>query len=634
MKNFLFLLLLLVSNVAIAGSYNTGHGAVDQADYTTVSNGTKTLSATANQVQFFSTGNNGDFHILKLPDATDLPNDWWLDVYNNSPGFVTVRDNGNNNIASVNSGRIGKFHLQSHGTTNGTWAFNTPAAVADVITDHGQLTGLGDDDHPQYHNDARGDARYFTKSQHISTSAGTADAGKPVVLDGNGKFDISMIPPGGAGDVSGPAGATDLAVALFDGTTGKLLKEGGPTVDATGNMTAIGFTGPLNGNATTAGALDHTPAACSSGDFASAIAADGTLTCGTPSASGDVSSNTSSSVDGEVALFSGMGGKTIKRATGSGLAKLTSGVLGTATAGTDYVAATSGSAIQKANGSGGLTSATSGTDYAPATSGSSILKGNGSGGFSSAVSGTDYAPATSGTSLLKGNGSGGFSSASSGTDYAPATSGSLPLFGNGSGGFTNGSITGNTTKVATSTGSLTSGNCAKWDANGNIIDAGTTCGASATALVGNNWGDEAVTVTPSAGFGTVTNKVVKARRVGDSVEVQVLFTAGTLAHSSAYIDIGSTWTIDTAKIALVGSAARTNLGESISIAPNTTFNFYNGSLGWYQTLFYDGSTATRLYFGYGGASNAITAAYCDDLNVNNGNFSLKFSYPVSGWTAN
>lgn len=44
---------------------------------------------------------------------------------------------------------------------------------------------------------------------------------------------------------------------------------------------------------------------------------------------GDFSSNTSSSVDGEVVLFSGTGGKTGKRATGSGLAKLTSGVMST-----------------------------------------------------------------------------------------------------------------------------------------------------------------------------------------------------------------------------------------------------------------------------------------------------------------
>lgn len=33
------------------------------------------------------------------------------------------------------------------------------------VTDHGGLTGLADDDHPQYHNDARGDARYATTAQ-------------------------------------------------------------------------------------------------------------------------------------------------------------------------------------------------------------------------------------------------------------------------------------------------------------------------------------------------------------------------------------------------------------------------------------------------------------------------------------
>lgn len=31
------------------------------------------------------------------------------------------------------------------------------------VTDHGALTGLADDDHTQYHNDARGDSRYKLK---------------------------------------------------------------------------------------------------------------------------------------------------------------------------------------------------------------------------------------------------------------------------------------------------------------------------------------------------------------------------------------------------------------------------------------------------------------------------------------
>jgi hypothetical protein len=48
--------------------------------------------------------------------------------------------------------------------------------------------------------------------------------------------------------------------------------------------------------------------------------------------SGDFSSNTATSIDSEVVLFSGLGGKTGKRATGSGLATLASGVLGTTAA--------------------------------------------------------------------------------------------------------------------------------------------------------------------------------------------------------------------------------------------------------------------------------------------------------------
>ena len=69
------------------------------------------------------------------------------------------------------------------------------------------------------------------------------------------------------------------------------------------------------------------------------------------------------SVNGEIALYNGTSGTTLKRASTTGILKASSGV---------------------------LTAAVSSTDYAPATSGSAILKGNGSGGFSSASAGTDY----------------------------------------------------------------------------------------------------------------------------------------------------------------------------------------------------------------------------------------------------
>lgn len=41
-----------------------------------------------------------------------------------------------------------------------------------AVTDHGALSGLADDDHTQYHNDTRGDARYYTQSQVDTALAG------------------------------------------------------------------------------------------------------------------------------------------------------------------------------------------------------------------------------------------------------------------------------------------------------------------------------------------------------------------------------------------------------------------------------------------------------------------------------
>lgn len=100
------------------------------------------------------------------------------------------------------------------------------------------------------------------------------------------------------GDVSGGVTVQDI-----DGT---------PTVS---NVTAIKFT---NGSVTDNG--------------------DGTVNVTTGSGGGgDVSSNTATSVDSEIAIFSGTGGKTIKRATTTGILKGTSGVISAATADTDYL---------------------------------------------------------------------------------------------------------------------------------------------------------------------------------------------------------------------------------------------------------------------------------------------------------
>ncbi len=76
---------------------------------------------------------------------------------------------------------------------------------------------------------------------------------------------------------------------------------------------------------------DNTVTALNASDFRTAI--------GAGSGGGDVS-GPASSVDNEVVLFDSTTGKVIKRASTTGIAKLTSGVLSAATAGTDYVTPT------------------------------------------------------------------------------------------------------------------------------------------------------------------------------------------------------------------------------------------------------------------------------------------------------
>lgn len=133
--------------------------------------------------------------------------------------------------------------------------------------------------------------------------------------------------------------------------------------------------GTLKDNAVTANTLASnsvTNAAIASDAVNAASIADGSITeqlldtnvqAKLNANGGDASTNTAASVDGEVAVFSGTAGKTLKRATGSGVAKLNSGVLGTATAGTDYAPATSGSQVLKGDNSGGTTAAVPGVDF-------------------------------------------------------------------------------------------------------------------------------------------------------------------------------------------------------------------------------------------------------------------------------
>jgi hypothetical protein len=131
--------------------------------------------------------------------------------------------------------------------------------------------------------------------------------------------------------------------------------------------------------------------------------------------------------------------------------------------------------------------------------------------FTLTTSGTSGAATYSGGTLnipqySGGGGSSAFSAITAGTNTTAAmlvgTGASLGVTGSGTiaatsvpvAGVTSLTFTGSTTKAASSTGALVTGDCAKWDASGNAIDAGISCASA--ALPG---GSGLVEVTSGAG---------------------------------------------------------------------------------------------------------------------------------------
>lgn len=84
----------------------------------------------------------------------------------------------------------GIVYYCASGGDPGEWAAMSASGGAGV-SDHGALTGLADDDHTQYHNDTRGDLRYFTQAAHIDAFTGSKN--EPIITDKAGYIDDSFL---------------------------------------------------------------------------------------------------------------------------------------------------------------------------------------------------------------------------------------------------------------------------------------------------------------------------------------------------------------------------------------------------------------------------------------------------------
>lgn len=218
----------------------------------------------------------------RLPKGT---NGQYLQMVDGLPAWATLTGSGittlNSQTATTQTFSVGTsgtdFAISSSG---GVHTFNLPTASG---TNRGALSAA---DWTTF-NSKQAAGNYIT--------ALTGD----VTASGPGSAAATVAQVGGYSAANVAAGATLANAATNANTAGAIVKR-----DGSGNFSAGTITAALSGNATTASALASNPAACSAGQFVNDMAADGTLTCATPTGAtwGSITGTLSSQTDLQSAL--------------------------------------------------------------------------------------------------------------------------------------------------------------------------------------------------------------------------------------------------------------------------------------------------------------------------------------------
>jgi hypothetical protein len=122
---------------------------------------------------------------------------------------------------------------RSTGTTVGALAAVGSADDSEGVTDHGALTGLSDDDHTQYFNTTRGDARYQLKSDRLAEIAALTPSVTGQTIEWSGSAWVVGTDDGGVSSLNSLSGALTIA-------NGSNI-----TVTPSGSTITIGTTGLL-----------------------------------------------------------------------------------------------------------------------------------------------------------------------------------------------------------------------------------------------------------------------------------------------------------------------------------------------------------------------------------------------------
>jgi hypothetical protein len=160
--------------------------------------------------------------------------------------------------------------------------------------------------------------------------------------------------------------------------------------------------------------------------------------------------------------------------------------------------------------------------------------------------------------------------------------------------FTSGTASGNTSKFGTTSGTLTNGHCASYDASGNLIDSGAICGSAALTLLNTLTASASATVSDTTSFtGTysvyeiVFENIIPATA---STTCQIQIHSGGAFQTSSYVSSQLNANGTGTGLAVVTGSIPCNVGTSISTAGP-------GISGSIRVTVPSGTTAPKLWQG-------------------------------------
>lgn len=165
--------------------------------------GTKTMTDASLPIQNLTP--SGAHRNILLPAEAITNHQYVIKNASGTYNLVVKDDGGGTTFATIMPGQAAPV-IPIGGLT---WV------VMSGISDHGMLSGLGDDDHSHYHNDARGDARYAQLANGVTNGNSHDHAGG----DG-GQIDHGGL--NGLGDNDHPQYANKLSVSSVSPTTANI----------------------------------------------------------------------------------------------------------------------------------------------------------------------------------------------------------------------------------------------------------------------------------------------------------------------------------------------------------------------------------------------------------------------------